>query len=135
MKKLSSLIAFLIILATHSFSQEMDCKKFHEGKFSHEDKVGLFESIRKDDMQIEKAVANGQYVEAKYTVKWLEECVYELTLIETNYQKMNEGPQIFLTKITEIQGDTYFYEMQVEGNKMPLTSSYTLTDSLTLFKD
>lgn len=123
-QKLLFLLLFISPLA--SFGQEHDCAYFKTGQFRLAVPAMGYESMieRDDTTQTEYNKETGDIT--KYKVEWIDDCSYEIELIETT----NKEAQDFLgTKfgilITEIEALTYTFDMTILGTGH--TSTYQMT--------
>ena len=108
---------FLIVGFTISSKTYKDCEQFRNGKFMyHLDPPNndiIFIIERKDSIQIETEPRSGKY--SKFSLKWVEPCIYEVKLLETTFNFPDSIQQIrktipFRTKILSGTSDYYIYQ-------------------------
>ncbi len=106
------ILGLLICLSTIAFGQELECKKFKNGKFKLYDKhSGMTIIERKGSTQTEYGEAFK--VKAQFKVKWLSDCSYTLVL-----KKVLENPNnlpfpeemILTVKIIETKENSYIQQ-------------------------
>lgn len=98
---------FTLMLGTTIWAQDdVNCEKFHTGKFKYDDPDnGLIIVKREKDRQVE---INADKVEIHSSIKWLSECRYILTHEKVVNAQIPEliGEKVYVT-IIENKGDRY----------------------------
>ncbi len=106
--------------------KKMNCKDFKTGTFKVIDETInhyiIFE--RSKNFQIEKNQNTGAVTKCK--VKWIDDCTYKLTYLETE----EEQGQWFIGKtltvtITKIEGVKYYFDAFLDGNETKLSHYIT----------
>lgn len=118
-KKLKFILYPLSIgLLSFSFDNENDleCKKFHIGKFEIIDnKINHHVIFERDtEFQIETNQNSGAITKCK--IKWLDDCTYVLTYLESNEEAAKKfiGKTLTVT-ITESNDSKYYFDALLEG--------------------
>lgn len=111
-KTMQSFLLFSLALvgySTFSFGQEMNCKKFKNGKFVIPDsEYGNSYLERKGNIQTEFGEKSG--FKATFKVKWIDECTYTLQLkkIISNPSELEVLKETIITvQIIEIKRNSY----------------------------
>lgn len=115
MRKLIFSFLFFFLFLSHlvfaqvEFSEE--CKKFKKGKFLQEGKENI-KIKRGAKYQVE--IDGNSGIKSKFRIKWVNDCEYSLTLIESNDV---ETTNLFLNnpmyvKIKSIEGNKYTYVLE-----------------------
>ncbi|MEP5339450.1 MAG: hypothetical protein ABJL44_14360 [Algibacter sp.] len=131
-KLLISLLFLFIICAElsgqNSFAEvkKMNCVDFKTGKFEVVD-TSLNHHIifeRNKDFQIEKNQNSGAVTKCK--VKWINNCTYVLTYLETEEKQAQEfiGKTLTVT-ITKIEGVKYYFDAFLNGNEIKISHYVT----------
>jgi len=95
-----------------------DCESFKVGKFKYQMPDGTFMIIERD--------TNFQYeyykgTTTKYKLKWLDDCRYSLSMIETNSKNMRAAKgQVFITNIYETGIDFYKFVSVIDGQDLKI---------------
>jgi hypothetical protein len=103
--KLTLLISLLACWSFGVTAQQPDCAKFTTGRFGYPDLPGKI-SLRKADTQ--ESYNNG-VLEMLWTVRWIDECRYELTLKKVyskDYPMFHKGDRI-LCEIVATEDDCF----------------------------
>jgi len=92
-----------------AFSQEKDCRKFHNGTFTNiNEETGITTLIeRKDNMQTE--TTDGGKNKAVFNLKWTNDCSYTLRPTRSTLKQHPGWPEsaVFSVEITETGEDGY----------------------------
>ena len=104
---------FSFTLTLLSFTYSPDCSSVKEGKFKitidAQDSTIVTLIERKGDIQIEKCEQLG--IEYKLKVVWIDNCTYQLSLLETirdDYNLDYPENQIITVEINEVYDEYYF---------------------------
>ncbi|MBS2100760.1 SGNH/GDSL hydrolase family protein [Carboxylicivirga linearis] len=95
-----------------------DCGTFKVGKFKYQMPDGTFMIIERDpDFQYEYYKGTT----TKYKLKWLDDCRYSLSMIETNSKSMRAAKgQVFITNIYETGVDFYKFVSVIQGQELKI---------------
>lgn len=107
----------------------LDCKQFKTGKFTltEREKAGTYIVERDHAFQIETDVVKGVII--KFKVTWINDCTYQLNIIEGQDESMTSYRGKTLTvRILETYTDGYKFEVRMEG------SDYRLVEVLKRMK-
>lgn len=117
------LLLFLFFLFLGVESMALSCSAYKSGKFIlFEQKGNIHVRIeRTATEQIETDLKTGKFI--RFNVKWLNECEYELSVIDGN----NEQVSFFRNRklhirITDVYADGYRFEGKVQGSKNVITN-------------
>ncbi len=127
-KALSILLLFLGT-GLASTRDELNCKQFKTGKFTltEKEKAGTYIVERDHSFQTETDVAKG--VTIRFKVTWINDCTYQLNIVEGQDETMNSYRGKTLTiRILETYPDGYKFEVRMEG------SDYRLVEVLKRMK-
>ncbi len=108
---------------------ELNCQQFKTGKFTltEREKAGTYIVERDLSFQTETDVARG--VTIRFKVTWINDCTYQLNLVEGQDETMNSYRGKTLTiRILETYPDGYKFEVRMEG------SDYRLVEVLKRMK-
>jgi len=124
------LIGILVCISTITYGQEMDCKKFKNGKFKIIDsEVGNSIIDRKGSKQIE--YGERSKLKLEFRIKWLNDCSYTLEL-----KKVIENPKnirlpegmILTIEILEIKENSYVQKTSSNFSDMVLKTELFAID-------
>ncbi|UUC44163.1 hypothetical protein [Flavobacterium cerinum] len=95
----------------HLQGQEINCKKFHVGKFRHvSDVSGTTQIVRTKNTQTE--VNEKLKVKVVYDIRWIDDCTYEISnrriISEKNKTDKDEMNFILNVKILRSEGNKVF---------------------------
>lgn len=110
------LLFYLCICSTCLLAQEPACKDFKTGTFvlSNQEMGRDYRIIRNDSIQTEMVLNTGQ--SSKFRVKWLDDCTYELRIIEGPSEVMEfYKDKILKVTILATKGNEYTFEAQSPG--------------------
>lgn len=92
-----------------------DCKEFRTGKFKLLTEVGEYLIERNDSIQIETDLLTGET--SKYQVSWVNDCQFELRIIEGSKNVMTfYQNKVLLLEITGANPNGYQCTAQLQGN-------------------
>ncbi len=110
------LILVFLLATIYETKKESTCKDFKTGKFTLTDKKieGKYIIERNDSLQIETDLTTGNT--SKYNVKWVNDCDYELRIIEGRDEIMDfYAGKVLTIRIIETYKNSYKFEGQLEG--------------------
>lgn len=117
------LVIVLFLFSCGIYSQNINCKQFHVGKFRHvSDVSGTTQIVRTKNTQTE--VNEKLKVKAVYDIRWIDDCTYEISngrivsgKKKTDKEEMNfilnvkilrtEGNKIFVSYTSNLSNDVY----------------------------
>lgn len=121
---------FLIFLSGLGYSQELDCKRFKNGKFKIIDpEVGNSIIERNGNKQIEYDEKTGQKIEFK--VKWIDDCTYRLKVKEVLENPDNSfipTNMILTVEIIETKENSYVQKSKSDWFDVVLESEIFIVD-------
>lgn len=98
------------------YNDDLKCKEFRTGRFTLTDKNidGKYIIERNDSLQIETDLNSGYT--SKFSVTWVNDCEYQLSILEGRDDIMNfyRGKKLTI-KIIETYKDSYKFEGSLEG--------------------
>lgn len=110
------LVAFLFVLCGKVWAGDR-CFSFKTGKFKlTEASMGIDQIIeRRDNLQIETDLKTGE--ECRYIINWLDDCEYELTILQGTHEAMNfYKNKTLVVRIIELYSDGYKFEGHIKGS-------------------
>lgn len=101
------------------------CKDFKTGQFKLNHKLfGMTTTIvRNDSTQVETSDIFGTSVEFTYNIKWLNDCMYELTPNPTFQNDIDMSDQSSMVKIRKIEGNSMYYKSYRDGKRLRSNSN------------
>ncbi|NND63663.1 MAG: hypothetical protein HKN48_10795 [Flavobacteriaceae bacterium] len=110
-------LIFFVVLTTSVLSQEHDCDYFKTGQFRISDKEIGYEGMIERDDNFQTEYTKGTGFISKYKVNWIDDCNYELLLVESN-NPASKGSEdtSYLVSILEIKGLDVIIEIAIPGN-------------------
>lgn len=106
----------------HLQGQEINCEKFHVGKFRHvSDVSGTTEIVRTKNTQTE--VNEKLKVKAVYDIRWIDDCTYEISnkRIVSEKKKTDKDEMNFILNVKILRS---------EGNKIFVSYTSNLSDDV-----
>jgi len=116
MKKISFFLAFFLLCL--QMQALTNCAYYKVGKFIlFEQKSNIHVRIeRTASEQLETDLKTGKYI--RFGVRWINECEYELHLIDGNNEQVSFFRNRKLSiRITEVYADGYKFEGKLQGSK------------------
>lgn len=100
----------LLCVSFESSAQELDCTKYKTGKFLvPNDEFGDTHVVRTATKQTETGVDNttGKKFKAVFSVVWINDCLFELTLVKQKNSGIPPGSPPIKIRILETYADSY----------------------------
>ena len=110
------LVISIYVTGASSAHEDLKCKQFKTGKFTIVEQETDVQYIieRNDSLQTERDLSSGST--STYRVTWLNDCEYQLNIIEGDDDLMNFYSSRTLTiRVLEIYENGYKFEGQLEG--------------------
>lgn len=103
-----------------SEADAVTCRDLKTGKFKIKHKLFGMETsiVRNDSMQIETTNLNGTSFKFTYDVKWLNDCMYELTPNPYFQNEVDLTDERMVVKIKKVEGNTLYYRTYNKGNRL-----------------
>jgi len=104
----NAIIVLFLCISTVAFGQDLDCKKFKNGKFSMTSDQVNFIIERNGNKQIESTV--GTNTKSMFKIKWIDECTYTLRYkkdLSGNRQNPFPKKMILTIEIIEVKENSY----------------------------
>lgn len=117
------ILGFFLSISTITFGQELDCKKFKNGKFILPDsEFGNSIIKRRGSTQIEYHERTQKKMKLKVT--WIDDCTYTLKIKNPKNAPTNKGigNMTLFVEILEIKEDSYIQRSYIEGLDFELIS-------------
>ena len=123
-------LASLTVLSCAFSKDKKGCEQFKSGRFKFHPKGSpddfYFSIQRNDSTQIEFDKNSGR--SAKYSIKWTEECKYELLLLEISYSRTDAQNQIsktnpMKTEIISWANDYYVFRTTRDDTNLVLVDT------------
>ncbi len=116
LKNLNALIFILFVLVATTSCQKKTCADFKIGMFEAPDQsISDIKITRTDSIQTEVSKKRG--FKDVYSINWVNECEYQLVLLESNNPDKNLLNELDTLKvsITAIEDDVYQYTAVLNG--------------------
>ena len=115
MKKLI-LVFFITLSITSVLAQEHDCEYFKTGQFRVADEKSGYEGMIERDENFQTEYTKGSNHISKYKITWIDDCNYELLLVESNNPATKGYEDMpFLISIVDVNGLDITIEIQIPG--------------------
>jgi len=128
MRFLSSILPVILVVLLACTSQvKNDCTQFKTGDFEYRTNGLLYAISRKDSLQTETNKINGGVT--KTSIKWLNDCSYQLRFLETSQIYPDSIDQLIRTTYLTIEvlnWTDYYYVYIAKSN----LTDYVMTDTL-----
>ena len=114
--KIVRILIVLMISGLNSYSQDSHCREYKTGKFQLIDKEQNLEFVieRNDTIQVERNIKTEEI--AKFKIMWLNDCKYELTIIEGKKEFMDfYADKILIIEMIEIYDNGYKFSSKMKG--------------------
>jgi len=111
----------LMLITTQSWA--LSCVAYKTGKFIlFEQKGSIHVRIdRTATEQTETDLRTGKYI--RFSIRWLNECEYELTLVDGNSDQVGYfRNRRLLIRITDVYADGYRFEGRLQGSNTVVTN-------------
>ncbi len=114
-----SLLVLTLFICSCQKDISKDCKQIKNGHFLWKHKNITVSVNRKDSIQIERQIGTKNY--NRLSVRWIDDCHYQLKIISSNFQvpdsiKKIRNNDILTTEILEVTNDYYIYECTYSSN-------------------
>ncbi len=116
MKKLV-IILFVCFTSSLVYSQDLNCKDFHVGKFEMDSEYGKIVITRSETSQVE--YCKEMNYKASFDMVWTDDCTYELS-----NEKIQIGDKIDMNNTIKVKSKIY----KIEGNQFFLRVSSNIDE-------
>lgn len=119
MSRRKTLIIVGFVLSFLALNSQSNCQLYRTGKFVLKDpNLKINNKIeRTETYQLEKDLQTGAVT--MFTINWLSECEYELTIMDGDSEQVNffRGKKL-IVKILEVYSDGYKFEGHIKGTNI-----------------